>query len=280
MSKRSASVVAAAVAAVVAATLGLAGSASGAASLPTLTIALNGVRGISLSGSTTQGAVSIESTFTGKAPKGPDAGPAFGIVQLKPGMSIQKAAAAVESHRGDLNALTPYGTLLVSQSAPSTVETVLTPGRYVALNDSGNGQPGFAPFTVKKSSSAAALPAARATETAMEFGFRGPTVLHNGTIVRAQNHGWLVHMIVLVGVRDAATGRKVISLLRADKNRQAQKLANGDFVDLLGPASPGAMQQQVLNANPGYYVEACFMDNQDGREHANDGMERLVRIVG
>lgn len=279
MSKRSASLVVAAVVAV-AATLGLAGRASGAASLPTLTIALNGVKGITISGSKAPGAVDIESTFTGKAPQGPDQGPAFGIVQLKPGMSIQNAAAAVQSHHGDINALTAYGTLLVSQTAPSSIETLLTPGRYVALNISGSGQPGFAPFTVTGSSPPAALPAAKATETAMEFGFRGPTVLHNGTIVRAQNHGWLVHMIVLVGVRDAATGRKVIALLRADKSRQAQKLANGHFVDLLGPASPGAMQQQVLNATPGYYVEACFMDNQDGREHANDGMERLVRIVG
>ena len=40
------------------------------------------------------------------------------------------------------------------------------------------------------------------------------------------------------------------------------------------------MQQQTLHAKPGYYVEACFLDNQDGREHAGDGMERLIQIVG
>ena len=50
-------------------------------------------------------------------------------------------------------------------------------------------------------------------------------------------------------------------------------------MSLLGPASPGAMQQQVLHAVPGYYVEACFMDTQDGREHTQLGMLRLVRIV-
>ena len=37
----------------------------------------------------------------------------------------------------------------------------------------------------------------------------------------------------------------------------------------MDPASPGAMQQEVLNAKPGYYVQACFMDTQDGREHTH-----------
>ncbi len=54
---------------------------------------------------------------------------------------------------------------------------------------------------------------------------------------------------------------------------------NSAFIALLGAASPGAMQQQVLNASPGYYVEACFMDTQDGREHTQLGMVRLVQVV-
>jgi hypothetical protein len=133
---------------------------------------------------------------------------------------------------------------------------------------------------VTKSASPAALPPASALETAVDFGFRGPSVLRNGTIVRAQNQGWLVHMVALVGVPDAATGRQVIALLRAGKDKQAQKLTNRNFVELLGPSSHGAMQQQVLHTPSGYYVEACFMDTQDKREHAELGMERLVRVVG
>ena len=35
----------------------------------------------------------------------------------------------------------------------------------------------------------------------------------------------------------------------------------------------------MLKAKPGYYVEACFMDTQDGREHTRLGMERLVKVV-
>ncbi len=268
-----------------AATLGAAGAlliptgASATGSLPTLNIALQGTRGISVSGSTVSGAVNVVARFSGKAPGGPNGGPAFGIVRLDPGANIQQAAGAVQSHGGDINALTPYGTLFVSETAPATVQTVLSPGNYVALNITGRGQPGFAQFTVSQASSPAALPAAKSTETAIDFGFRGPTVLHDGTIVRAKNGGWLVHMIDLIGVRNAATGRAVMALLRAGKDGKAQRLASGPFVSLLGPSSPGALQQEGLQTKPGYYVEACFMNTLDGREHTQLGMLRLVRVV-
>lgn len=253
-------------------------TAGAAAPLPSLTVALHGTTGVSVSGSTVSGAVTVVATFAGKPPSGPNNTPAFGLVRLDPGVSIQQAAGAVQSHRGDINALTAYGALVVSQSAPATIQTVLAPGNYVAINITGMGQPGFAPFTITQSASPAALPSAAATETAIEFGFRGPTVLHNGTIVRAQDGGWLVHMIDLIGVRDRATGLRVMALLRAGEDNKAQKLTSGPFVSLLGPASPGAMQQQVLHTKPGYYVQACFMNTLDGREHTQLGMLRLIRV--
>jgi hypothetical protein len=265
---------------VAAAAVVLAGSAGAArTALPTLNIALNGVKGVSVSGSRVSGAVSIVSTFAGKLPRGSQ-GAEFGLVRLNPGVTIPEAAGAVISHHGDLNALTPYGALLANGPAPGTVETVLTPGRWVALNITGNGQPGFAPFTVTKSSSAASLPAASATENAIEFGFRGPTKLHSGTLVRAQNHGFLVHMIVLVGGGNLtlADARELKGLIRAGKDKQAMRFSN-TFFSLLEPASPGALQQQVLDTKPGYYVEACFMDTQDHREHSELNMLRIVQVV-
>jgi hypothetical protein len=45
------------------------------------------------------------------------------------------------------------------------------------------------------------------------------------------------------------------------------------------PVSTGAVQQMTVNAKPGYWVLACFMDTQDGREHTRIGMERILRIV-
>jgi hypothetical protein len=258
--------------------LALAGGASAASSLPTMHVALNGARGISISGAPASGAVSFTATFSGKLPKGA-MGAAFGIVRLDPGATIQQAAGAVQSHRGDLNALDPYASLFVVADAPGTVQSVLTPGNYVALNLTSNGQPGFAPFTVTQASAPAALPKASQTQAAIEFGFRGPTVLHDGTIVRAENQGYLVHMISFAGVPSVKAGKKVMALLKAGKDNAALKDTNGSFFDLLGPASPGAMQQEVLRAKPGYYVEACFMDTIDGREHTRLGMERLVRVV-
>lgn len=261
----------------------LAGGASGASSassLPTLNIALTGTKGVSVSGSEVAGAVTVLSTFSGKAPSGPNSnGPTWGLVRLNPGVSILQAVSAVSTAHGDINALTPYGSLFADNSAGTPTQTMLTPGNYVALNITGNGNPGLAPFTVSQSASPAALPAARATETAIEFGFRGPTTLHDGTIVRAQNGGYLVHMVIGIGVKNAATGRQVMALLRAGKDGKAQKLATRNFLNLAGPISPGGMQQTVLHAKPGYYVEACFMDTQDGREHTQLGMERTIRIV-
>ena len=196
-------------------------------------------------------------------------------------MTIQQAAGAVNAAGGDLNALTQYARLIVSAGAPGTVQTVFTPGNYVALNTTGNGQPGFAPFTVTQSSSPAALPAAANTQTAIEFAFRGPSVLHDGTIVRSQNHGYLVHMIDLIRAPHESTAIQLMALLKAGEDNQAMQLVgpNTAFVSLLGPASPGAMQQQVLNTPPGYYVEVCFMDTQDGREHAQLGMVRVIQVV-
>lgn len=253
--------------------------ARASSSPPTLNVALTGTTGVSVSGSMVSGAVNVTSTFSGQAPSGPNAnGPTVGLVRLNPGATLQEAYSAVQSHNGDINALTPYGSLFVDASAPGTVQTTLTPGSYVALNITGN-TPAFATFTVTQSSSPPALPAASATLQAIEFAFRGPSVLHNGTIVRSVNAGWLVHMNELIGMKSKADALKAIAYLKAGKDGKAEKLATKSFVNLMGPASPGAIQQEVLNTKPGYYVEACFMDTLDGREHTQLGMERLVKVV-
>lgn len=277
LSKRISSLGAVAAALAAGGALALAGGASGAgaaSALPTLNIALTGTHGVSVSGSTVSGAVNVVSTFTGKGQG------AAGLVRLNPGVTLQQAIGAVNSHGGDPNALTPYGAIVFDASAPSTTQTILEPGNYAALNlTSQSGPGGFATFTVTQSATPAALPPAKATQTAIEFGFKGPRVLHNHTIVRAQNRGYLVHMIVGFGVKNPAVGRQVIALLEAGKDRKVQELANHSSLNLAGPLSSGGMQQAVLNVKPGYYVEACFMDTQDHREHTRLGMLRLIRVV-
>jgi hypothetical protein len=261
------------VVAAVAATGVASGQTSG--SLPTLHIAVTGKTGISVSENTVPaGAVNIETTFSGQG------GGNFGIIRLNDGVTPQQAIEAVQSHQGDVNALTQYGALVVAAPAPGTVQTVLSASdNYFAVNTGGNGQPVFAPFKVHQDPSPAALPSAAATQRTVEFRFHGPKKLHRGTIVREQNDGYLAHMIVLIGVRNKATGKQLIAALRAGKDKKAGKLASHRFIDLMDPASPGALQQSALHGKRGFYVEACFMDTQDGREHTQLGMERLVRVV-
>jgi hypothetical protein len=255
---------------------GGAAAASGTSTLPTLNLALTGKTGISVSGSEVSGAVNVVSTFSGKG-QGQAA-----LVRLNPALPSAQALAegfqAVQSHHGDLNALTALGDALVfDASAPGTAQTVLTPGAWVALNVTGNGNPAFMPFTVSQSSSPAALPTPGGTVGAIEFGFRGASVLHRGELVRFENDGYLVHMVVGIGVKNRAVAAAETAALRAGKNKLAMRLASG-FANFAGPLSPGGMQQEVINAKPGVYVLACFMNTQDGREHTQVGMERTITI--
>ncbi len=251
-------------------------------SLPTLTIALTGTTGVSVSStSVPSGPVSVTATFSGKAPSGPNAnGPTFGIAHLNPGVTFAQVAAAVKSHNGDPNALQGLAELIVSASAPGSIQTLLaTPGNYEALNETGNGPPTAVPFTVTQASSPATLPTPGATISSIEFGFRGAAKLKDGELVRFQNKGYLVHMDIALRVKNTTAAKQAISLLKAGKDNKVFKLVRGTPVTFQGPVSPGGIQQELVSAKPGVYVQVCFMNTQDGREHTQLGMERMIRIT-
>jgi hypothetical protein len=48
---------------------------------------------------------------------------------------------------------------------------------------------------------------------------------------------------------------------------------------LANALSHHAFEQQVISNQPGSWVLVCFMNTQDGREHTQLGMERIIRIV-
>ena len=50
-------------------------------------------------------------------------------------------------------------------------------------------------------------------------------------------------------------------------------------VSFAGPLSTGAFQQETITAKPGWYVQVCFMETQEGVTHTRLGMERALRIV-
>ena len=260
--------------------LALASSSSAttsSATPPVLTIKMNG-SSIQVGGQQVSGAVDVRSTVSGESH-----GTAI-LVRLNKGVTQSQFLKALQMAGKDPNAVQLFGAIVFDYTTPkgktTNVDTVLQPAKYVALDVAGKGQPRFTQFTVTKSSSPAKLPAAAATTKSIEFGFRGSSTLKNKTVVRSINEGWLVHMNDFMGVKSRKDGLKLVAGLRAGKSfKVLHKYLNSSFFELFGPVSHGAVQQQVLKAKPGYYVEACFMNTQDGREHTQLGMERLVKVV-
>lgn len=259
--------------------VGVAGasSTSTGSALPTLTLGLNG-NTVTVGGSTVSGAVNITTTDTGKPGE-----PA--LVRLNPGISFAQfgqAVQAVNSHHGDLNYLDPYASLVYDGpefSGTNTDQVDLQAGNYFALNIGGNGTPPHTAFTVSQSASPATLPTPGATVSSIEFGFTGADVLHEGELVRFQNLGFLVHMDVWVRAKNLAAARTIVALLLAGKDKKVGPKVATAFGTFAGPLSSGAVQQSVISEKPGWYVQACFMDTQDGREHTQLGMERILKIV-
>jgi hypothetical protein len=251
--------------------------AAGSSALPTLDLALTG-HSVTVSGTEQSGAVSIVSTVT-------SSGASPILVHLNDGVSIEQAFGAVGRAHGDPNALQGLGAITFSTEnlgkGTTTTQTVLQPGTYVALDSQHGNNPAKWPratFTVTAASSPAVLPKPAATVSAIEFGFRGASVLHDGALVRFADAGYVSHMIDAIRVKNVGAAKQLTALLRAGQDRKANRLATG-FVGFLGTASPGAVQQEIVSAAPGTYVLACFMDTQDGREHTRLGMERTIRIV-
>jgi hypothetical protein len=247
-------------------------------SLPTISIAMNG-SSITVGGALQSGAVNIVSQTINE----PEGDPL--LVRLNPGVSPEQLYALLNSTQGqDPNDVNPFGTIAFDAEALkglSEVQTILQPGQYVAFDSNGQ-TPAKWPrttFTVAQAAQPAVLATPQATIQAIEFAFRGPSTIHDGELVRFENGGFLVHMIVAFAVKNKKTAKQLTKLLRAGKDKRAQHLASGG-VGFAGPLSSGAFQQLTVNAKPGVYVLACFMETQDGRDHTRLGMLRTIRIVG
>ncbi len=255
---------------------GVAGASTTSSKLPVLKLALNG-KSVKVSGSKVSGAVTVQTTVTKERAGEPT------LFQFAPGKSVAdlaKCIAPVDKHDGDLNYLDPCGKLIFNAAAPkgtSSAQTVLKPGNYLALDTQRSKKMLFAPFSVTKASSPAKLPKPAGQIATIEFGFRGADTLHPRELVRFVNDGFLVHMDVYVQVRNVKAARRVVRLLLAGKNGAASKLAIGQGT-FAGPLSTGGLQQLKVTAKPGVYVQACFMETQDGRDHTQLGMERIFFV--
>jgi hypothetical protein len=253
------------------------GAAPAATTLPTVTVALTPTS-ITVGGTLQSGGVNVVSTATGVKEGG------VILALLKPGVSPAELYAYLEkTHKNDINESSKFGSIVfgieVEAGHPSEVQTNLQPGQYVALLQGEHGPPKVhTSFTVVAAKSPASLPAPQATERAIDFGFAGPTTLHVGELVGVENEGWVVHMNLAVQVKNLKAAKQLVKLLLAGKDKQAFKLVTGGLT-LSGTVSHGAYQQLTINAKPGVYVQVCFMETQDNREHTRLGMVRIIKIV-
>ena len=243
------------------------------AALPTIRVAMTGKK-ITVSGALRSGGVQIVSTVT-HARQGE---PIF--VRLDPGVTFAQFLAVLPKAAADPNNVDGIASIVtdtdVSRGVTNRIQANLKPGNYVALDVSGNGRPPLVPFTIAKAAHPAKLPRPAATIAAIEFGFRGPGTLHKGDLVRFANHGFLVHMIVFATASSHRNARKVARLLKEGKPGKAFRHSTGGGT-FVGPVSHGAYQQLVVR-HRGWYVLACFMETQDGRDHTRLGMERVIHV--
>jgi hypothetical protein len=255
----------------------LATASAQASTLPTMTLTLT-KSSITVGGSTQSGAVNVISSGTGVKE-----GTAI-LFLLKPGVTVADVEGALKSGAGkDPNRATKYGSIVldaeVNPKHSTETQTILQPGQYVALGGEGEGGPKLkAPFTVTAAASPATLPTPQATIRSIEFGFRGPSTLHDGELVRFENEGLLVHMDVVFPVKSQKAAKQAVKLLLSGGEKGLEKLIIGEPFGT-GPLSHEAFQQQTITAKPGWYVQACFMNTQDGRAHVQLGMERIIKIT-
>ncbi len=260
--------------------IGAAPAASGAATLPTLNVSVTKTT-ITASGSTVSGAVNVVTT----AAKGLKE-PSVILFLLKPGVTPAEFETFAKSKAfSDPNNADKLGSIVFDDEGvpggTSEAQTVLAPGTYILLNAEGENpsSPPHSVLTVTAAPAPAALPAAQAVEKTIEFGFRGPTTLKVGELVRFENEGFLVHMNVAFPVKSKRAAAEAVRFLKEGKEKKVFKLVKGQPFSFYGPIGSGAFQQETITGKPGWYVQACFMATQDGRVHTSLGMERAFQIV-
>jgi hypothetical protein len=254
-------------------------SAAQAASLPTISIAVTPATA-TVTGPLESGGANVVSSATG-VKEG-----SLILFLLKPGATVAEAEAYLreDKGKGDPNASATLGTIVfdteVASGQRGETQTDLAPGQYLVLLGIGEGEPKLATtFKVSAAKAPAALPAPEATIRSIEFGFRGPSTLHDGELVRFENEGFLVHMDLALPVKNMKAAGQAVKYLLAGKEKSAEKLVAGPPASFAGPLSHGAYQQETITAKPGIYVEVCFMQTQDGRDHTRLGMERIIKIT-
>jgi hypothetical protein len=250
-----------------------------ASTLPTVSVAINPSSG-TVSGPLESGAANVVTTDTGVKEA------TEVLYFLKPGVTVAEVETFINTKQAqkDINSTGKLGSLAfdteVNPGEKSEVQTELHPGQYVLLVGAGEGEVKLrSAFVVSAAKAPATLPAPEATIRSIEFGFRGPSTLHDGELVRFENEGFLVHMDIAAPVKNLKAAHQAVKDLLDGKEKSLGKLIVGPPASFAGPLSHEAFQQETITAKPGIYIEVCFMETQDGRSHTRLGMERIIKIT-
>jgi hypothetical protein len=241
---------------------------------PVLTFKMTGKK-VTIGGTRQSGALRVVFTVTGEPTGDPT------LVRIDPGATVAEFLAHLNAIGNDQNNLYGIGQVVLSTQAnkgTSAAYVSLTPGTYIALDPAGNGAPPLTAFTVGKARHPAPLPKPGATIATREFGFTGTAVIRDGELVRWQNNGFLVHMIFGAQASSLADAQKIAADLLAGDDNAAMALAINTY-SWDNVLSHGQYFETVVRQPAGFWVIACFMDTQDGREHTTFGMEKVIQIV-
>lgn len=242
--------------------------------LPVLTLTMNG-KSITVGGTMQSGGVEVVSHVSREASAEPV------LVRLDDGVTVPQFLAVLPKAAQDPNNLYGIAQIVIDAQAnrgTSSVQTDLLPGTYFALDLAPSTPVLSTPFAIAPATAPASLPRPGATITTIEFAMRGAARIHDGELVRFSNQGFLVHMVFGARARNLTQAKEIAKLLHEGKDNQAMRLAVGQY-GFDGGLSHGQFQQQIVNVHAGYWVIACFMDTQDGREHTLFGMERVIQIL-
>ena len=94
-------------------------------------------------------------------------------------------------------------------------------------------------------------PPRRRVEKTIEFGFRGPTTLKVGEVVRFENEGFLVHMDIAFPVKSKRAAQKGLRPSRQARKRRCSSWSPASRSASTARSPRGAFQQETITAEAG-----------------------------
>ena len=257
----------------------LAAGSAQASTLPTLTLTLTKTS-ITVGGATQSGAVNVVTTGHAASRKGRAI-----LFLLKPGATVAEVETALKNGAGkDPNKASKYGTIVFDEEASpgktNEAQTYLQPGsvrcprrrrrrRAEAQRALHGDRLPHHPARCRRRRPRSARSSSASVDRA-----RGTTASSCALKTKASSCTWTSCSPSRAtrppsrSSRICWPGRKRGSKSSSPGNRSAP----GRF--RMKPSS-----RTTITAKPGWYVQACFMETQDGRVHTRLGMERIIRIV-